>query len=62
MTTTAARAKAHKPFVPSREDLADIREVARLAVAEVLETGRRVKGTFLELLRAVLPKIAATVA
>ncbi len=31
MTTTAARAKAHKPFVPSREDLADIREVARLS-------------------------------
>jgi purine-nucleoside phosphorylase len=29
---------------------------------EVLETGRRVKGTFLKLLRAVLPKIAATVA
>jgi purine-nucleoside phosphorylase len=28
---------------------------------EVLETGRRVKGTFLALLRAVLPKIAATV-
>jgi purine-nucleoside phosphorylase len=27
---------------------------------EVLETGRRVKGTFLALLRAVLPKIAAT--
>jgi purine-nucleoside phosphorylase len=29
---------------------------------EVLETGRRVKGTFLALLRAVLPKVAATVA
>ena len=29
---------------------------------EVLETGRRVRGTFLKLLRAVLPKIAATVA
>ena len=29
---------------------------------EVLETGRRVKGTFLALLRAVLPGIAATVA
>jgi purine-nucleoside phosphorylase len=29
---------------------------------EVLETGRRVKGTFLTLLRAVLPQIAATVA
>ena len=28
---------------------------------EVLETGRRVKGTFLKLLRAVLPKIAVTV-
>jgi purine-nucleoside phosphorylase len=28
---------------------------------EVLETGRRVKGTFLALLRSVLPKIAATV-
>jgi purine-nucleoside phosphorylase len=27
---------------------------------EVLETGKRVKGTFLELLRTVLPKIAAT--
>jgi purine-nucleoside phosphorylase len=29
---------------------------------EVLETGQRVKGTFLALLRAVLPKIAATLA
>lgn len=29
---------------------------------EVLETGRRVKGTLLSLLRSVLPKIAATVA
>jgi len=28
---------------------------------EVLETGLRVKGTFLALLRALLPKIAATV-
>jgi purine-nucleoside phosphorylase len=34
----------------------------RINHEEVLETGRRVKGTFLELLRAVLPKIAATVA
>ncbi len=30
--------------------------------AEVLETGQRVKGTFLALLRAVLPKLAASLA